>query len=130
MRERALKRFDSRVVCLAFLISLFFSLYVSAMLVHGNLNETNVLVVPRYLIDISVSFDSKEYEADTAVLIDFGQTVDSKHPDAVELLRRDVQNVRQFFVKQGIRTPSVEDTLQFITSGTTSPSEFINESSG
>jgi serine/threonine-protein kinase RIO1 len=99
------------------------------MLVHGNLNETNILVVPRYLVDTSVVCDSKEYEADTAVLIDFGHTVDSKHPDALELLRCDVQNVRQFFVKQGIRTPSLEDTLHFVTSGTMSPSEFINESS-
>jgi serine/threonine-protein kinase RIO1 len=100
------------------------------MLVHGNLNESNILVVPRYLIDTSVSVDGKEYKADTAVLIDFGHTVDSKHPDAVELLRRDVQNVRHFFVKQGIRTPSLEDTLHFITSGTLTPCEFINESSG
>ncbi|CAB9513057.1 protein kinase RIO1 [Seminavis robusta] len=96
-------------------------LYTTAMLVHGSLNETNILVVPRYLIDLTLTSDSKEYEADTAVLIDFGHTVDSKHPDAIDLLRGDLQSVRQFFAKQGIRTPNVEDTLKFVTNGGTSP---------
>lgn len=101
-------------------------LFTSAELVHGDLNEGNVLVVPRHFIDATVSIDSKAYDADTAVLIDFGQTVDSKHPDAMDLLRSDVQSLRQFFVKQGIRTPSVDDALKFITSGNASLQEQSN----
>jgi serine/threonine-protein kinase RIO1 len=65
--------------------------------------------------------DNKDYDADTAILIDFGQTVDSKHPDAMELLRRDVQTIRQFFVRQGVRTPSVDDVMKYITSGGRAP---------
>ena len=49
-------------------------LYTGALLVHGNLNESNVLVVPRHVLDSTLTSDSKEYEADQAVLIDFGQT--------------------------------------------------------
>ena len=92
---------------------------------HGNLNETNILVVPRHLVDATAPTESKEYKPDTAVLIDFGSTVDSKHPDALHLLRSDVQNVRRFFVKQSTRTPSVDATLHFITdSGDMTMSEF------
>ena len=90
---------------------------------HGNLNETNILVVPRRVFELRIANlvekDSKGHEgnADQAVLIDFGQTVDSGHPDAKDLLLHDLQRIRQFFVKQGIRTPPVEDTLKRIMGG-------------
>ena len=92
-------------------------LYTGALLVHGNLNETNVLVVPKHFIEVNLERDSKEYDADQAILIDFGQTVDSQHPDATDLLRSDLQNLRHFFIKQGVRTPSVDDTMKYVTSG-------------
>lgn len=81
-------------------------------------------------MDPTIRSDTKEYDTDTAVLIDFGQTVDSKHPDAMDLLRRDVQNVRHFFVKQGIRTQSVDDAMKYITSGPKSGDEPVEESPG
>jgi len=50
-----------------------------------------------------------------AVLIDFGQAVDIGHPSAAEWLRRDLSTVRDFFVKQGIKTLSDEDAERFVT---------------
>ena len=90
---------------------------------HGNLNETNILVVPKRVFELRMTNvvvnDSKGHEgnADQAVLIDFGQTVDSGHPDAKDLLLHDLQRIRQFFVKQGIRTPPVEDTMKHVMDG-------------
>jgi len=92
-------------------------LYNGAHLVHGSLNESNILVVPKHVFDPTLLRSSKEYGMDQAVLIDFGQTVDSKHPDALDLLRRDLQSIRSFFIKQGIRTPSVDEAMQFVTMG-------------
>lgn len=48
------------------------------------------------------------------VLIDFGQAVEREHPSADELLRRDIQTVRDFFAKQGINTLSVDETEEFV----------------
>jgi serine/threonine-protein kinase RIO1 len=47
-------------------------------------------------------------------MIDFGQAVERGHPAAAELLKRDLQTVRDFFVKQGIQTLSVEDSEEFV----------------
>ena len=81
-------------------------------------------------MDFTLPSDSKEYDADTAVLIDFGQTVDSKHPDAMDLLRRDVQTIRQFFFKKGIHTKSVDNMLHYVTGGPAAAGEVKEESPG
>ncbi|CAB9515136.1 protein kinase RIO3 [Seminavis robusta] len=53
-------------------------------------------------------------------LIDFGQAVDTRHPGAEELLKRDVTRVHDFFVKMGITTTSVEAALAYVqTKGAT-----------
>lgn len=51
------------------------------------------------------------------VVIDFGQAVEREHPSARDLLKRDIQTVRAFFVKQGIQTLSVDDTEEFVLTG-------------
>ncbi|KAL3928434.1 MAG: hypothetical protein SGBAC_012653 [Bacillariaceae sp.] len=49
-------------------------------------------------------------------LIDFGQAVDTRHPQASELLERDLLRVRQFFVKMGLTTTlSAEAAMTFVT---------------
>lgn len=53
-------------------------------LVHGDLSEYNILV-----------------EEDELVWIDFSQGVHRSHPEAEELLERDVERVASFFEKQG-----------------------------
>lgn len=47
-------------------------------------------------------------------LIDFGQAVDLRHPEAVELLRRDITRVKEFFDRQAITTVSVEAAMVYV----------------
>jgi RIO kinase 1 len=54
-------------------------------MVHGDLSEYNILL------------DSEG----ELYFIDFSQGVHTSHPEAEELLRRDIDNVAKFFVKQG-----------------------------
>jgi RIO-like serine/threonine protein kinase len=49
-----------------------------------------------------------------AVLIDFGQAVDIRHPEASSLLFRDLTRIRTFFVKQGVKTLNIDDATQFV----------------
>lgn len=49
-----------------------------------------------------------------AVLIDFGQAVDTRHPDAVILLQRDLDRIKSFFTKQGVETMGAEEALTFV----------------
>jgi RIO-like serine/threonine protein kinase len=49
-----------------------------------------------------------------AVLIDFGQAVDLRHPESMNLLRRDLERVRAFFNKEGVKTLGLEDAVEFV----------------
>lgn len=51
-----------------------------------------------------------------AVLIDFGQAVDWRHPSSVELLERDLKKMRDFFVKKGVKTLALHLAVEFVTS--------------
>ncbi len=68
-------------------------------LVHGDLSEYNILVT-----------DSPEL-----VWIDFSQGVHVSHPEAGELLERDVKTVSKHFEKQGAET-NPEEALEVIIS--------------
>ena len=50
------------------------------------------------------------------VLIDFGQAVEIRHPEAQSFLERDLARVRTFFGKQGAKTLSMQESLEFVTS--------------
>ncbi len=60
------------------------ALWEEEKIVHGDLSEYNILV-----------------EEDELVWIDFSQGVHESHPEARELLKRDVENVVNFFRCQG-----------------------------
>ena len=60
-------------------------LWKNEELVHGDLSEYNILL------------DSEG----ELYFIDFSQGVHTSHPEAEELLRRDIENVAKFFIKQG-----------------------------
>ena len=53
-------------------------------------------------------------------LIDFGQAVDVRHPQADELLRRDLLRIKQFFDRMGISTLSEDEGHDFVTGVSTS----------
>lgn len=48
------------------------------------------------------------------VLIDFGQAVDVRHPEAQSFLERDIARVRSFFTKHGVETLSLQESLLFV----------------
>ncbi|WP_340820252.1 serine protein kinase RIO [Methanolobus sp. WCC4] len=62
-------------------------LYNKANLVHGDLSEYNILIVP----------DTKE-----PVIIDMGQSVTKEHPRSRDFLIRDIENIVRYFKKYGI----------------------------
>lgn len=76
-------------------------LYQKAELVHSDLSEYNVMML-----------NGDPY------IFDFGQAVLKTHPQAEELLARDVRNLKAFFSKLGLKTPSLEDLVDWVRSGT------------
>jgi RIO kinase 1 len=68
-----------------------------AGLVHGDLSEYNIMVKP----DPSI------------IIIDVGQAVPLRHPLSIELLRRDISNLRRFFIREaGIDFPDTEELME------------------
>lgn len=101
-------------------------LFRDARLVHGDLSEYNILIAPNLQVDHKSNNVESENDLQT-VLIDFGQAVEIRHPKAEELLRRDLERVREFFSKQGVKTTmSLEDGMRFVI-GTHSFSVNMND---
>jgi serine/threonine-protein kinase RIO1 len=66
-------------------------LFHGARLVHGDLSECNILVCHARLVkNWDEGFGHSDDNKLQAVLIDFGQAVDWRHPSAMELLDRDL----------------------------------------
>jgi len=95
-------------------------LYNKARLVHGDLSEYNILVCPSSIVEnniLEVQEEGKKGEEEDilqVVFIDFGQAVDIRHPNAMELLRRDLRHVKQFFDNMGIRTMDIKTTEDMV----------------
>ena len=91
-------------------------LFVGARLVHGDLSEYNILVAPSFQVENAISsVEDKEMDLQV-VLIDFGQAVEIRHPEAQSFLERDLARVRTFFDKQGTKTLTMQESLEFVTS--------------
>ena len=60
-----------------------------------------------------VADDGERYQA---VLIDFVQAVDVNHPQANELLERDLEQISAFFFRKGIKTLGRKMAREFVTS--------------
>lgn len=90
-------------------------LYVHARLVHGDLSEFHILVCAAHLVDNSITSPSED-NAVQAVLIDFGFAVDTRHPSAKDLLKKDITKIRDFFAKQGTKTLGIQMAVEFVMS--------------
>jgi RIO kinase 2 len=73
--------------------------YLDAGVVHGDLSEYNVILQP----DMHV------------MIIDWPQFVTKDHPNAEDLLVRDVKNVLDYFVRKFKVTVSLKDACDFVS---------------
>jgi RIO kinase 2 len=76
--------------------------YLDAGVVHGDLSEYNVILNP----DMSV------------LIIDWPQYVQKSHPNAGDLLLRDVKNVTDFFMRKFRVKIKIEAALSFVSGKT------------
>ncbi|KAG7273891.1 hypothetical protein CRUP_025952 [Coryphaenoides rupestris] len=73
-------------------------MYQVARLVHADLSEFNML-----------------YHEGDAFIIDVSQSVEHDHPHALEFLRKDCNNVNDFFLKRGVAVMTIRELFEFIT---------------
>lgn len=73
-------------------------MYNMCKLVHADLSEFNLL-----------------YKDGEVYIIDVSQSVEHDHPHALEFLRKDCNNITEFFKKNGVATMTLKDLFDFIT---------------
>jgi RIO kinase 2 len=73
--------------------------YVNVGVIHGDLSEYNVILKPNRHI----------------LIIDWPQYVTKEHPNAKEILTRDVQNILQYFKRKQKLEINLEDALEYVT---------------
>lgn len=72
-------------------------LYKDARLVHGDLSPYNIFKTDGGL-----------------VLFDLGSAVDSRHPNSIGFLERDINNMTNFFVRRGLVAENPSDVLDAV----------------
>ncbi len=78
-------------------ICLIADLYKKAKLVHGDFSEYNIFKTKNGL-----------------KLFDLGSAVDTTHPNTIDFLKRDSNNITNFFVKRGLTVENPTDILERI----------------
>jgi RIO kinase 2 len=73
--------------------------YSQAGVIHADLSEYNIILKPNMQI----------------LIIDWPQYVTSKHPNAQQLLTRDVTNVLQYFKRKFMLKITLKETLEYVT---------------
>jgi len=110
LKETQLDEEEARLIY-AQVIEAMRCIFVRAALVHADLSEYNILI------------DTEKMEP---VIIDVGQAVTLNHPNAVEFLIRDVENIKRFFKKYGI-SEETKDLLKRIKQRTEEDDNFSAE---
>jgi RIO kinase 2 len=73
--------------------------YVKAGIIHADLSEYNIILKPdRHIL-----------------IIDWPQYITKDHPNAKELLTRDVQNILQYFKRKHKIDANLEETIEYVT---------------
>lgn len=78
--------------------------YLKAGVVHADLSEYNIILKPNKHI----------------LIIDWPQYATKDHPNAQELLKRDLQNVLQYFERKHRLNAKLRETLEYVTGETNS----------
>jgi RIO kinase 2 len=73
--------------------------YQDAHVIHGDLSPYNIILQPNMHI----------------LIIDWPQNVSTKHPNAKELIERDLRNVLTFFQRKHGLENRLEDALIYVT---------------
>lgn len=73
--------------------------YIRAGIIHGDLSEYNVILKP----DLHI------------LIIDWPQYVNRNHPNAEEILKRDVTNILQFFQRKRLLKTDFDRALEYVT---------------
>ena len=67
-------------------------------------------------IDYFTNFDLPNIQTENGlVLFDLGSAVDLEHPKAHEFLKRDIENISNFFVKRGLTVKNPIDIINEVT---------------
>ncbi|XP_015590814.1 serine/threonine-protein kinase RIO1 [Cephus cinctus] len=82
-------------------VETMWTLYNKCKLVHADLSEYNLL-----------------YHDGSIVVIDVSQAVEHDHPHALEFLRKDCNNITEFFRKNDVAVMTVKELFDFITDPT------------
>lgn len=73
--------------------------YLPAHVIHGDLSEYNVLIRRNGKV----------------LIIDWPQSIRSDHPNAIDLLRRDLENILRFFKRRFRTTYDLDQVLSYVT---------------
>ncbi len=76
--------------------------YLKAGVIHADLSEYNIILKPNKHI----------------LVIDWPQYVTKQHPNAEDLLKRDVQNVLQYFERKHMLKFEIQESLRYVTGQT------------
>jgi len=82
--------------------------YLRAGVIHADLSEYNIILKP----DLHI------------LIIDWPQYVTKDHPNAQQLLKRDVENVIAFFKRKHLLEANVEEAFTYVTSRGKKPTTF------
>jgi RIO kinase 2 len=73
--------------------------YLKAGIIHADLSEYNIILKPNMHI----------------LIIDWPQHVTKEHPNAQQLLTRDIKNIIQFFKRKRMLKPKLKDAIAYVT---------------